>query len=82
MSEIRKIRAGFVGFGEVNTPKEFIVNRCADAAKMLKKEGLELFITEPVCDDSEGKEAARARTELAKNDVDPLTICVYWWRPY
>jgi hypothetical protein len=36
MNEIRKIRGGFVGFGEVNTPKEFIVKRCAAAAKMLQ----------------------------------------------
>jgi len=34
---MRKIKAGFVGFGEVNTPKEFIVGRCAEAVKILEK---------------------------------------------
>ncbi|MFA6290246.1 MAG: hypothetical protein WC637_00620 [Victivallales bacterium] len=60
MSKIRKIRAGFVGFGEVNTPKEFIVKRCAEAAKMLERNGMDLFVADPVCDDPDGKEAARA----------------------
>jgi L-fucose isomerase-like protein len=81
MSGIRNIRAGFVGFGEVNTPKEFIINRCAKAAKMLESEGLDMFITVPVCDDPQGIEAARAITELAKNDFDLLIICVAGWIP-
>ena len=81
MSGIRKVKAGFVGFGEVNTPKEFIVNRCNAATKMLENEGLELFITAPVCDDPDGKESARARIELAKNDFDLLIICVAGWIP-
>jgi L-arabinose isomerase len=81
MNEIRKIKAGFVGFGEVNTPKEFIVKRCASAAKSLEKEGFELFVTTPVCDDPHGKEATRAVTELAKNDFDLLIICVAGWIP-
>src|SRR3989339_558190 len=81
MSGIRNIRAGFVGFGEVNTPKEFIINRCRAAAEMLADEGFELFITAPVCDDSGGPEAARPRTELAKNDFDLLIICIAGWIP-
>ena len=35
MNEV-KIRAGFVGFGEVNTPREFIVGRCSAAAAELR----------------------------------------------
>ena len=35
-----KIRAGFVGFGEVNTPREFIDGRCRTAADELKKRGV------------------------------------------
>ncbi len=81
MTKLRKVRAGFVGFGEVNTPKELIVNRCAAAAKMLEEKGLELSVTAPVCDDPQGKEAARARTELAKTDFDLLIVCVAGWIP-
>ncbi|HCE42938.1 MAG TPA: hypothetical protein DET40_05275 [Lentisphaeria bacterium] len=81
MSAIRKIKAGFVGFGEVNTPREFIVGRCAAAIKLLAKEGLELFVAAPVCDDPDGKEAARAARELAQNDFDLLIVCVAGWIP-
>ena len=82
MNEIRKIRAGFVGFGEVNTPKEFIVKRCATAAKMLEQQGIELVKTAPVSDDTEGGNAARAVRELqAGGDFDLLIICVAGWIP-
>ena len=81
MTKPRKARAGFVGFGEVNTPKELIVNRCAAAARMLEEKGLELFITAPVCDDPQGNEATRARTDLAKTDFDLLILCVAGWIP-
>ena len=59
-----QIRAGFVGFGEVNTPREFIDGRCQFAADALKKEGIEVFYTSPVSDDPAGNEAARAVKEL------------------
>jgi len=81
MDRIRKARAGFVGFGEVNTPKEFIVKRCADAAKSLEDAGLELFTTMPVSDDPQGNDAARAAKELARNDFDVLIVCVAGWIP-
>ena len=81
MTTTRKATAGFVGFGEVNTPREIIVNRCAAAAKMLENEGLELFVTAPVCDDPQGYEAARARTELANTNFDLLVVCVAGWIP-
>jgi len=81
MNTMRKIRAGFVGFGEVNTPKEFIVARCTAAAKLLKEEGMELLSTAPVCDDPDGREAARARDELASGDFDLLIVCVAGWIP-
>lgn len=81
MNELRRIRAGFVGFGEVNTPKEFIVKRSAAAAKSLEKEGLELIMTAPVCDDPQGRESARAVSELAKNEFDLLIICIAGWIP-
>jgi hypothetical protein len=82
MNEVRKIRAGFVGFGEINTPKVFIVKRCASAAKMLKKQGIELIETAPVSDDPEGGNADRAVRELqAGGELDLLVICVAGWIP-
>ena len=77
----RKPRAGFVGFGEVNIPKDLIINRCAAAANLLEQAGLELIKTAPVCDDPQGTEAARAVTELAKGEFDLLIVCVAGWIP-
>ena len=34
------MRAGFVGFGEVNTPKELIVRKCKAAAEALEANGI------------------------------------------
>ncbi len=81
MTAERKAKAGFVGFGEVNTPRELIVNRCAAAARMLEEKGLELFVTAPVCDDPHGNEVARATSELAHRDFDLLILCVAGWIP-
>lgn len=76
-----KIRAGFVGFGEVNTPREFIGDRCKTAADELRKRGVELIETAPVSDDPEGKQAQRAVEELSKGDFDSLVVCIAGWIP-
>ena len=76
-----KIRAGFVGFGEVNTPREFIDGRCKAAADALKKQGIELFCTAPVSDDPAGDQAARAVKELKAHEFDALVICIAGWIP-
>jgi L-fucose isomerase-like protein len=79
---MRAIRAGFVGFGEINTPKEFIDKRCESAAALLEQNGLELMKTAPVSDDPQGKEATRALRELQSGgDFDLLIVCVAGWIP-
>jgi len=81
MGSIRKIRAGFVGFGEVNTPREFIIGRCDAAAKSLESLGIEIIVTPPVCDDPAGAEAERAIRELSARDFDLLILCIAGWIP-
>jgi len=77
-----KIKAGFVGFGEVNTPRQFIERRCAAAAAMLEQHGVDLVMTGPVSDDVEGQQAARAVSELkAGGEMDLLIVCVAGWIP-
>jgi L-fucose isomerase-like protein len=77
-----KITAGFVGFGEVNTPREFIDTRCADAGRLLEQQGVQLVRTAPVSDDPEGAQAARAVRELkAGGEFDLLVVCVAGWIP-
>lgn len=78
---MRKIRAGFVGFGEINSPGELIIKKCQSARQALEERGLELVYTDPVRDDPEGKDEARAREELSRQDFDFLVICVAGWIP-
>ena len=52
--------AGFVGFGEVNTPRAIIERKCAEARKQVEAQGLELVWTDPVRDDPAGADVARA----------------------
>lgn len=79
---MKAIKAGFVGFGEVNTPREFIDRRCEEAAQLLERHGMELARTAPVSDDPGGEQAARAVRELkAGGDFDLLVVCVAGWIP-
>jgi len=78
---MRKIRAGCVGFGEVNTPREIIERKCEEACRLLEAEGIELICTAPVSDDPAGADVARARKELAGADFDLLIVCVAGWIP-
>lgn len=74
MDKTRKISAEFVGFGEVNTPKGFIVKRCATAAKMLEQQEIELIKTASVSDDPEGGNAAVFMSLIATckaNGINP-----------
>ncbi len=78
---MRKIRAGFVGFGEVNTPRDIIARKCGEARRLLAEQGIELLCTEPVSDDAAGADVARAREELGRGDFDLLILCVAGWIP-
>ena len=78
---MRRIRAGFVGFGEVNTPREMIVRKCDEAVRLLEAQDIELIGTAPVSDDPAGADVARARKDLAGKDFDFLIVCVAGWIP-
>ncbi|MFC1608297.1 hypothetical protein ACFL47_10035 [Candidatus Latescibacterota bacterium] len=78
---MRKIKAGFVGFGEINTPKEIIDRKCNQAREQLEAEGFELVWTDPVSDDPSGADVQRAQKELAGEDFDVLIVCVAGWIP-
>lgn len=74
-------KAAFVGFGEVNTPKEILVKKCADAHELLKKEGIETVSVYPVTDDYEEKDVNRAIETLKGQDFDCLVVCIAGWIP-
>ncbi len=74
-------KIGFVGFGEVNTPVDVIVRKCAAAEKALREEGLELVSVYPVADDYEEAQVASAVEQLEKEKFDALVVCVAGWIP-
>ena len=81
MKNQTRVMAGFVGFGEVNTPREFIDTRCAAVMKKLEQAGLDLWSTAAVADDPGGQQAARAVAELSQQDFSVLIVCVAGWIP-
>ncbi|NLW87108.1 MAG: hypothetical protein GXY38_09570 [Planctomycetes bacterium] len=78
---MRSIKAAFVAFAEVNTPREFIDSRSAGAAKLLEEAGIDLLLAPIVTDDSEGSAAAKALEVLAGKDFDVLILCIAGWIP-
>ncbi len=78
---MRRIRAGFVGFGEVNTPRHIIEKKCSEAKRLVEERKIELVWTEPVSDDPEGKDVSRAVKELSRRDFDLLILCIAGWIP-
>lgn len=75
------IKAAFVGFGEVNTPREIVERLCNGARDRLTKHGMELSVTDPVSDDPEGRDVARACEQLAGKEFDLLVVCLAGWIP-
>lgn len=75
------MKAAFVGFGEVNSPKEIIQSKCLNARKELESLGFDLVTTDPVTDDPDGKDVKRALADLKRNQFDLLIICIAGWIP-
>jgi L-fucose isomerase-like protein len=79
--DLPRITAGFVGFGEVNSPRDLIERKIYKARETLEGLGLDLVTTDPVSDDPDGKDEARAREDLTKQDFDLLIVCLAGWIP-
>lgn len=77
----QKIKAAFVGFGEVNTPRDIIERKCREAAALVASLGIEVRAVGPVADDPAGSQAGRAVAELRAMDFDFLVVCVAGWIP-
>lgn len=75
------IKAAFVGFGEVNSPKQLIEDKCNKALEEVKSLGIAVVTTDTVTDDPGGKDVKRALQDLAKADFDLLIICLAGWIP-
>ncbi len=78
---MRRIKAAFAGFGEINTPREIIEKKCLDAKKLVEAKNIELIYIEPVSDDPEGKDVQRAIKDLSKEEFDFIIFCIAGWIP-
>lgn len=78
---MNQIKVGFIGFGEVNSPRDLIEEKCAAAAEELRSLGLGLVSSEPVSDDPQGSDARRAVEALSGKDFDALIVCIAGWIP-
>jgi len=74
-------KLAFVGFGEVNSPRDKIIKKCSEAQKEIESLGFDLVSTDPVTDDLEGKDVRRAIKDLKKSDFDLLILCIAGWIP-
>lgn len=74
-------KIGFVGFGEINTPVDVIIRKCAAAEQALRDEGLDLVSVYPVADDYEETQVKGAVEALAKESFDALVVCIAGWIP-
>ncbi len=81
LKKLPAIRAAFVGFGEVNTPRDIVERKCGEARKAVEARGIELVWTEPVSDDPAGKDVARAIRELSGKEFDFIILCLAGWIP-
>jgi L-fucose isomerase-like protein len=78
---LHKPKAAFVGFGEINSPKELIERKCFSALEEIKSLGIHTITTLPVTDDSEGRDVKRAIEDLKREDFDVLIVCIAGWIP-
>ena len=75
------VKAAFVGFGEVNTPREIIIDKCKRAEAGLKDEGMELVSVYPVTDDYGEHDIKSCIDSLRGKDFDVLVLCIAGWIP-
>ena len=78
---MKNITVGFVGFGEVNTPREIIETKCQAARQALAGLEFALVETAPVSDDPAGEDVRRAVRELSATRMDVLLVCIAGWIP-
>ena len=78
---IDKIKAAFVCFGEVNTPREIINKKCNDAVKELEKIDFDIVSNDIVSDDPEGSQAQKAIENISKKNYNLIIFCIAGWIP-
>lgn len=81
MNNYASLKVGFIGFGEVNTPRELIERKCLNAKNLLVDKGFDLVDAGIVTDDINRSDSALALENLKGKDMDALVLCVAGWIP-
>ena len=76
-----KVRAGLVGFGEVNTPREVLERKISAAFTEVKTLGWDINYAGLVTDDAEYSQADSAVGILNNKEYDLIILCVAGWIP-
>ena len=76
-----KMKIGFIGFGEVNTPIELLISNVNDAKERLAHNGIEVTYGELVTDDIDRHGSDEAIERLSCSSLDVLILCVAVWIP-
>ena len=74
-------KVAFIGFGEINSPKDLIDAKCAEALEQVKSLGFDVLTTETVTDDPGNIDVERAIKDLSPVEFDTLIICIAGWIP-
>lgn len=77
----KAIRVAFAGFGEINSPRDLIDNKCLQARQALEASGWEILTTPVITDDPAGEDVKRAISDLKKENIDLLVVCLAGWIP-
>lgn len=74
-------KAAFLGFGEVNTPAQLIIDKCTKAAADVERAGLDLLKVFPITDDPAEKDIKKALDALRGQEFDSIVVCIAGWIP-
>ena len=72
---------GFIGFGEVNSPRDLIEKKCADARCRLHGVGIDVIDLGIVTDDLKENYIERVSEKTKAANIDALVLCVAGWIP-
>lgn len=76
-----KVKAGFVGFGIVDYPRDLIERKRRQGLEWLQSSNIEVIDAGLATDNPNGEDVRRAIAELSHADVDLLVACVAGWIP-
>lgn len=78
---MKNLKIGFVGFGEVNTPRDIIEKKCNLAKKSLQDMGCDISDAGVVTDDEERSEIKTALKKFENKSFDVIILCIAGWIP-